>query len=130
MRLHDAGCRDCFAHGLELSLGATVATENEHVAAFILASSHVGFSRHLDGIDGSFVRTGIGPVAGVRARVSSRVVGLVTGTWWYLPGAQLKSTHDVRAAIRGALAHDVAVGFEAAVQPLSVEGMLASYLYF
>jgi len=130
MRLHDAGCKDCFEHGLELSLGATVATENEHVAAFVLASSHVGFSRHLDGVDGSFVRVGVGPASGLRARLSRRVVGVLTATWWYLPGAQLKSTYDVRAAIRGALAHDVAVGFEAAVQPLSVEGTLASYVYF
>jgi len=129
-RLHDAGCRDCFAHGLELSLGATVATNDEHVAVFVLASSLVGFSRHLDGLDGSFVRVGVGPVAGVRARVSSQVVAVVTATWSYLPGAHLKSTYDIRAALRGALAHDVAVGFEAAVQPLSVEGMLASYFYF
>jgi hypothetical protein len=90
----------------------------------------VGFSRHLDGVDGSFVRVGVGPASGLRARLSSRIVGVVTATWWYLPGAQLKSTYDVRAAIRGALAHDVAVGFEAAVQPLSVEGTLASYVYF
>jgi hypothetical protein len=130
VRLHDSGCTDCFAHGLDLSLGATFATEDERLALFVMADTYVAFSRQLDGIDGRFVRLGVGPFAGVRARVSSQLTGLVTATWSYLPGARLKGTYDVRATLRGALAEDVAIGFEAAAQPLSLEGMLASYLYF
>jgi hypothetical protein len=130
MRLHDAGCPDCFAHGADVSLGATLATENEHLAVFVMADTHFALSRHLDGIDGSFVRVAVGPFAGVRARLSSHAIGLLTATWSYLPGARLKGTYDVRATLRGALAKDVALGFEAAAQPLSVEAMLASYLYF
>jgi hypothetical protein len=130
VRLHDAACPDCFAHGLDFSLGATVATDNEHLAVFVMADAYVAFSTHLDGIDGRFVRVGVGPFVGVRSRLSSHVVALLTASWSYLPGARLKSTYDVRAALRGALAKDVAIGFEAAAQPLSVEGTLASYLYF
>lgn len=130
VRLHDAGCPDCFAHGLDLSLGATFATADERLALFVMADTHVAFSRRLDGIDDRFVRVGVGPLAGVRARFSSQVVGLVTATWSYLPGARLRSTYDVRATLRGALAKDIAIGFEAAAQPLSFEGVLASYLYF
>jgi hypothetical protein len=130
MRLHDAGCPDCFAHGLELSLGATLATENEHLAVFALADAHVALSGRLNGIDGRFARIGLGPLAGVRARFSSHAVAVLTATWSYLPGSHPKSTYDVRAALRGALAQDVAIGLEAAAQPLSVEGLLASYLYF
>jgi hypothetical protein len=130
VRLHDAGCADCFAHGLDLSLGATFATESERLALFVMADSHVAFSRQLDGIAGRFVRIGIGPFAGVRARLSSDVSGLLTATWSYLPWARLKGTYDVRATLRGALAKEVAIGLEAAAQPLSVEGVLASYLYF
>jgi hypothetical protein len=130
LRLHDRGCPDCFAHGLDLSLGATFATEDERLALFVMADTHVAFSRRLDGIDDRFVRVGVGPFAGVRARLSSHAVGLVTATWSYLPGSRLNSTYDVRATLRGSLARDVAIGFEAAAQPLSIEGMLASYLYF
>jgi Domain of unknown function (DUF4105) len=130
MRLHDAACPDCFAHGLDLSLGATLATENEHLAVFVMADSYVAFSSHLDGIGARFVRAGVGPLAGVRARLSSQTIALLTATWSYLPGARLKSTYDVRVALRGELAKDVALGFEGAAQPLSVEGLFASYLYF
>jgi len=130
VRLHDTACPDCFAHGLDLSLGATLATEDERLAVFVMADSRVAFSRQLDGVDGSFVRVGIGPFAGVRARLSSHAVGLVTATWSYLPGARLKGTYDLRATLRGALAKDVAIGFEGAAQPLSLEGTLASYFYF
>jgi hypothetical protein len=130
MRLHDAACPDCFAHGADFSLGGTFATENEHLAVFVMADTYVAFSRHLDGIDGRFVRLAVGPLAGVRARLSSQAVGLLTATWSYLPGARLKGSYDVRAALRGALAKDVALGFEAAAQPLSVEALLASYFYF
>jgi hypothetical protein len=129
-RLHDAGCPDCFAHGLESSVGATFATENEQLALFVMAGAQLAFSPSLDGVAGRFVRMGVGPLAGVRTRLSSHAIGLLTATWSYLPGARLKSTYDVRAALRGALAKDVAVGLEAAAQPLSVEGTLASYLYF
>jgi hypothetical protein len=130
VRLHDAGCPDCFAHGVELSLGATFATEDERLALFVMADTHVAFSRQLEGIDDRFVRFGVGPFAGVRARLSRHAIGLLTATWSYLPGARLKGTYDVRATFRGALSKDVAIGFEAAAQPLSIEGMLASYLYF
>ena len=130
MRLHDAACPDCFAHGLDLSLGATLATENEHLALFVMADTYVAFSPRLDGIGARFVRAGVGPFAGVRARLSSQTIALVTATWSYLPGAHLKSTYDVRATLRGELAKDVALGFEGAAQPLSVEGLFASYFYF
>jgi Domain of unknown function (DUF4105) len=130
MRLHDAACPDCFAHGLDLSLGATLATENEHLAVFVMADAYVAFSARLDGIGARFVRVGAGPLAGVRARLSSHTIALLTATWSYLPGADLKSSYDFRAALRGELGKDVALGFEGAAQPLSVEGLFASYLYF
>jgi hypothetical protein len=130
MRLHDAACPDCFAHGLDFSLGATLATESEHLALFVMADTYAAFSPQLDGIGAGFVRAGVGPLAGVRTRLSSHAIALLTASWSYLPGAHLKSTYDVRATLRGELAKDVALGFEGAAQPLSVEGLFASYLYF
>ena len=130
MRLHDRACRDCFAHGLDLGIGATVATENEHLAFFLMADAYVAFSSSLDGIGGSFVRVGIGPFAGLRARLPANSIALLTANWSYLPGQTLHSTYDLRVTLRSALARDVAVGLEAAVQPSSSECLLGSYLYF
>jgi hypothetical protein len=130
MRLHDAACPDCFAHGLDLSLGATLASDNAHLAVFVMADTYVALSPHLDGIGTRFVRAGVGPLAGVRARLSSHTIALLTAAWSYLPGARLNNTYDVRAALRGELGKDVALGFEGAAQPWSVEGLFASYLYF
>ena len=130
MRLHDAACSDCFAHGLEIALGGTLASENERFAVFLMADSYVAFSGRLDGIGGSFVRLGVGPLAGMRARPWRRTIGLFTANWAYLPGQALKTTYDVRAALRTELGQNAALGFEAALQPSSIEGQLASYLYF
>lgn len=130
MRLHDRDCLDCFAHGLDFGAGATFATANEHLALFVMADAYVAFASELDGIGGSFVRLGIGPYAGLRARLPGNTIGLVTGSWSYLPGETLHGTYDVRATLRTTLARDVALGFEGAAQPRSLEGVLSSYLYF
>ncbi len=130
VRLHDRACRDCFAHGLELGLGATAATRDEHLALFLMADAYTAFSGSLDGIDGSFVRVGLGPYAGIRARLPGRCVGLATVNWAYLPAQHLHRTFDVRATLSSELGKDVAIGVEGAWQPSSFEAQLASYLYF
>ncbi|WP_394830425.1 DUF4105 domain-containing protein [Pendulispora rubella] len=130
MRLHDRGCSDCFAHGLDGAVGATIATESEHLAFFAMADAYVAFSPSLDGIGGSFVRVGVGPYAGLRVRLPAKTVGLLTGTLSYLPGQSLSTTYDVRATLRSSLGKDVALGLEASIQPYSSEVALHSYFYF
>jgi hypothetical protein len=130
MRLHDRACPDCFAHGVDFALGGTVATEDEHVALFAMGEAYVAFSGSLDGIAGSFVRVGAGPYAGLRVRLADETVALITASWSYLPDQNLHSTYDVRANLRRPLGKNVALGIEAAMQPLSREAQLASYLYF
>jgi hypothetical protein len=130
VRLHDRACPDCFAHGIDFALGGTVATEDEHVALFVMAETYVGFSGALDGIGGSIVRVGAGPYGGLRVRLPDETMALVTASWSYLPAQTLHSTYDVRANLRRPLGKNVALGLEAAAQPLSREALLASYLYF
>jgi hypothetical protein len=128
--LHDRGAPGVFAHGLDGAIGATLATENEHAALFVMASTFVVFSSALDGIGNGFVRVGVGPYGGLRVRLPLSTVALVTGSVSYLPGEDLKSTFDLRAVLRTRLATDVAVGLEGALQPRGSEALLASYLYF
>jgi Domain of unknown function (DUF4105) len=129
-RLHDEDCPDGFAHGLEGALGATLATENEHMAIFLMADTYAAFSGSLDGIGGSFVRVGVGPYAGLRVRLPLESIAVVTGNVAYLPGERLKATYDVRATLRSSVGKDIALGVEAALQPLSKEVALNSYFYF
>jgi hypothetical protein len=129
-RLHDRACPDCFAHGMDFALGGTIASEDEHVVLFVMGETYVGFSGSLDGIGGSFVRVGAGPYAGLRVRLPDETIALVTGSWSYLPAQSLHSTYDARANLRRPLGKNVALGIEAAMQPLSREAQLDSYLYF
>jgi hypothetical protein len=130
VRLHDRGCPDCFAHGLDAAVGGTLATENEHAAIFFMADTYVAFAGDLDGIGGSFVRLGVGPLAGLRVRLPGDTIGVASAGWSYLPGQNLRSTYDVRATLRGSVGRDVAVGIEAAMQPSSLEVQAGSYFYF
>lgn len=129
-RLHDRAAPDSFAHGLDVAIGGALATGDEHFAVFLMADAYVGFSDHVDGIGGSFVRAGVGPYGGARLRLPLRTVALVTGTLSYLPAQDLAATFDVRAVLRMRLAPDVAMGFEGSAQPRAFEALLASYLYF
>ena len=129
LRLHDRGCPDCFAHGLDGSVGATIATHDQRVAVFAMADAYVAFLPHLTGLDDSFVRLGVGPHGGLRVRIGE-TVGLLTGTVSYLPGEKLTSTYDVRLTVKTTLARDIAMGIDLVAQPLSVEAQVSSYLYF
>jgi hypothetical protein len=57
-------------------------------------------------------------------------VALVTGTFSYLPGEKLTLTYDTHLDVKTALGKNVALGVELSAEPLSVEGELASYVYF
>jgi hypothetical protein len=130
LRLHDRDAPDGFAHGANVAIGAAFATANEHAVVFLMADTHVLFSSQMSGIAGSFVRTGVGPLAGVRVRLPLDTIALVTGTVSYLPGADLYGTFDVRASLRSRLAPNVAMGLEGSAQPRAFELQLASYLFF
>ncbi len=128
-RLHDRDCPDCFSHGADGSVGATVATAKRRVALFMMADAYIGFLPHATGLDSSVVRIGLGSYGGLRVHVGD-AVALLTGTVSYLPGERLTSTYDARLTIKYAVGRDLAFGVELVAQPLSVEGQLSSYVYF
>jgi len=130
MRPRDRACPDCLEQGLEGGVGATLASDSQRVALFVMADAYVLGSSGLHGIGGSFVRAGVGPYGGVRLHLPGHTVALVTGGWSYLPGSSLVGTYDLGATVRCELGRDVALGAEARVQPLSTEALLTSYFYF
>ena len=131
-RIRDGGCPDddCFAHGLDGSLGLSVATPDERVTAFAMADGYVLFSGELDGIGGSFVRAGIGPYAGLRLQPLYPLLAVVSGSFSYLPGQDTRMTYELRGSLRARLARNVALGVESLLQPDAVEAQFLSYLYF
>lgn len=129
-RLRDRGCPDCFHHGMGGGVGVTLATRDEQLAVFALADARFGFSGSLDGIGGSIVRVGLGPYGGLRARIGDPVTFLVTAGMSYLPGSNLETTFEVRGGLRTRLAKNVAMGVDIAAYPLSIEGVLATFLYY
>jgi hypothetical protein len=131
-RLRDDGCesRECFAHGLNASLGATLGTAGPGVAVFAMADAYALFSAELDGLGGGPVRMGVGPHAGVRLQFSRSTIALLTGTWSYLPAQDPGSTFEARWGFRSALLPQFALGVEAELQPAAIEAELAAYAYF
>jgi hypothetical protein len=129
-RLHDGGCSDCFAHGVDASVGLATGTDDARLVAFVMADGYVVVAPELDGIDHGFVRVGVGPFAGARARLGSSTIALLTGTWSWLPGQDPGQTFDVRGTLRHGLAPDLAMGLETAAQPRSLEARIATFLYF
>jgi hypothetical protein len=132
-RLRDESCRSgdsCFVHGLDFRLGASVATDDRALALFVLPGTSVTFSGDVDGIDGSVVRWALGPFGGLRLRLTPRFVGLLSGTFDYLPWQALQTSYDARAEIRWGLARDVALSINGRAQPQAAEGGLTSYVYF
>jgi hypothetical protein len=128
-RLHDGNCSDCFAHGLDGSVGGALATQDRRVAVFAMADAYAEFVPHSSGIDDSFLRLGGGPYAGARVQAGP-LVALVTGTISYLPWERVKDSYHLRLEVKGALARGLALGVEADAQPESVEAALVSYVYF
>ncbi len=131
-RVRDAGCesRNCFAHGVDGALGWTLASSNEHIAAFAMANTYLLFSGQFEGVGGSFVRWGLGPYGGLRLHLPGQTVAAITGSWSYLPFQKLWSTFIAHGQLRAPLARDVALGLGVTLQPSAFEGQLASYIYF
>ncbi|HMJ13016.1 MAG TPA: DUF4105 domain-containing protein, partial [Polyangiaceae bacterium] len=131
-RFRDGRCanENCFGHGVNGSFGATVATLEEDITAFVMADAFVLFSGGFAGVAGSFVSTGIGPHAGVRLRIGGRTVAMLSGTWSYLPGQRLNSTYEINGQLRSGLGKNLAVGIQSSVAPASIEAELHSYIYF
>ncbi len=129
-RLHDRATPDSFAHGVDVSLGYALGSEDDHVLFFSMADAYVSLSGQTTGIGGSIVRLGAGPFGGVRVRLPASTVAYVTGTMSYLPAQDLATTFDVRATLRTRLGSHAAMGLEGVAQPRAFELQLGSYLYF
>lgn len=131
-RPRDDGCPsgDCFVHGLDIGAGVAVGDDRRAVVLYALGTASSLFSEVLRGVDGSFVRLGVGPEAGLRLRLGDVTTALVSARFHYLPWQAQETTYDVQAGVRARLARDVALGAEGRVQPNSSELQLASYFYF
>jgi hypothetical protein len=80
----DEAC-DCLAFHLQVGGGAALTWLDDALALFAFVQSHAWIAGPLDGIRGSPFGFGLGPSAGLRARLSRGVVTLATAEWLWLP---------------------------------------------
>ncbi|HTP26738.1 MAG TPA: DUF4105 domain-containing protein [Anaeromyxobacteraceae bacterium] len=98
--VRDSACSDCLAGIASLGGGFAKSLAADRVTAFALLDSEVLGGPHLSGIDGSRVRVGLGPAAGIRLRFGDRASLLCEGGWRFLPEAVPRTTFDVRVTAR------------------------------
>jgi hypothetical protein len=134
-RVRDAGCPDCLAALASMAAGATItlAGDDAHpdtLTLFALAEAGVEYAGRMSGAGTSDWRPGVGPRAGMRWRISRRLVWTAGGTWKWLPAASPDLTWVAETSARLALASDVAFGFDVRAQPLATEGVLSAFFYY
>jgi hypothetical protein len=129
-RIRDKGCASCVAGTVQLAGGPTADFGSGRVVLFALAETTVSVGPALDGIGGTVLRAGAGPLGGMRLRWTERFITLLTADWLFLPWQRGGSTWSLSGTTRWELGRDVALGLEGRKQPLGFEGQLVAYFYY
>jgi hypothetical protein len=99
-RILDEGCTSCTAATGTAGTGASVATRGGGVLGWLMVDGRVQWSPDLDGLGRTGNRLGVGPSAGFRVRLGSRLTGLVTGDVMWLPAQDPVATWAVDGTLR------------------------------
>ena len=131
MRLRDGGCFDCAAGDIDASAGVAFGVGHEDRFAFyLLGDVALQYSPTLRGLAGSTFRAGVGPVGGLRWRLSHTLVWTADGGLSYLPDASTNTTWLAEMTARWEFAPNFAAGFDLRRWPLATEGSFSMYLYY
>jgi hypothetical protein len=129
-RVFDARCRDCAAFAVELGTGATFADPRGRLAVWLLGASEILGHRLMRGIGDSPIRAALGPLAGLRVRLSARAVVLAEARALWAPAQVGPWTLAAQATLRVALGEHWAVDGRANVVDGAGEGSGALVIYF
>lgn len=130
-RIRDEGCPDCLASVAEVAGGMSFALgHGDPITVFALAALGVQFDTRMHGLAGSDWRPGVGPLAGVRWRLSRSFVWTADARWSWFPDATPFHTWIAETSARWALDRDAALGVDLRTQPLANEAELSAFLYF
>jgi hypothetical protein len=126
----DDACDDCYAGRLVLGTGATFTFANDAVALFGTLDTHLASGPHLQGIRDLPLRAGLGPAAGVRLRLASRLVSLTTGELIWLPAQRPTALWQARSILRLGVGRVLGLGLEGTLDERALTGQALTMLYF
>ncbi len=130
VRIDDEGCDGCYIGRLAIGTGAAFATQSARVIAFATADLHVGSGPGLDGIEGIPIRAGVGPAAGLRLRLTPRLISLTTGELIWLPTQAPTFAWHARSILRYAFGPIFALNLEGYLDERAASGQFSGLVYF
>jgi Domain of unknown function (DUF4105) len=130
VHLDDSGCHICTAFRMSGGGGAALATSGGGLLGWVMSDVQVVSARGLRGIDDAPIRLGVGPSAGLRARLSSNATFLVTGEWIWLPLQPTLASYQVSGGLRWRFSEALALSATGAYENAGLEGQLGLYIYY
>ncbi|MDD9936238.1 MAG: DUF4105 domain-containing protein [Myxococcales bacterium] len=123
--LEGEGCRRCLAGKLRGGTGLTGSFADEAVSLFLTADAAIDLAGESDvGIEGSFVRAGLGPAGGLRLRLDPELILLTRGSFLFYPEQPDPRVWRVDSALRWGLSQNLALSLEGAMLDNRREGQL------
>jgi hypothetical protein len=128
-RILDEGCASCPAATVNAGSGAAFATGGGGLLGWLLVDGRAQWSPDLDGLGRTGNRLGVGPSAGARARLGSRLTALVTGDVMWLPAQDPVATWAVDGTLRWHVAGPIALDLRTAWAREVAEGWATVLVY-
>jgi hypothetical protein len=128
--LDDSACERCFAPHIGGGVGMTFAPFGDAAALFVFTEADLFYAPRLSGIEGTPWRIGAGPAGGLRLRLSSSLIALVTGHYYFLPWQTPTGVFRADGVLRFQYLRDLALDLQTRAQPGGYEGQLVHFVYF
>lgn len=130
VQLDDSGCHLCTAFRLSGGAGAALATSGGGLLGWLMTDVQVVSARGLRGIADAPIRAGVGPSAGLRARLSSDATLMFTGEWIWLPLQPTLAAYQVTGGLRWRFSDALALSATGNFYNAGLEGQLGLYVYY
>ena len=128
--LDDDGCHRCTAARISGGGGVALASAGGGLVGWLTADAQVVTARGLRGIAERAVRAGLGPAAGVRARLSADSAVVVTGEWIWLPAQPTRASYQVAGVVRWRFGHALALALAATYANAGLAAQLGVWAYY
>jgi Domain of unknown function (DUF4105) len=128
--LDDSGCHVCTAFRLSAGAGGALATSGGGLLGWVMTDFQVVSARGLRGIGDAPIRAGVGPSAGLRARLSSDASLLFSGEWIWLPLQSTLASYQVSGGLRWRFSDALALSATGGLVNAGLEGQLGLYVYY
>jgi hypothetical protein len=130
VHIDDSGCHLCTAARLSGGGGAAVGTSGGGLLAWAMTDVQLVSARGLRGVGDAPIRLGIGPSAGLRARLSRDASLMVAGEWIWLPLQPTLAAYQVTGGLRWRFSQALALSITGAFQNAGVDGQLGMFVYY